>query len=442
MHPVGLAMVLVCGLAMMVLPRRYAAWPMVLLVCFVAMAQRIVVCGLDFDVLRILVLFGWLGVLARQELTGFIWKPIDRALLVYAAVNTITYTALMGSFSAFINRLGFSFDAIGMYFLIRCLVRTWDDLNGIIMGFILASLPVAAFFLIENHTGRNLFGIFGGVPEITAVRDGRLRCQGAFSHPILAGCFWAGVLPLIAARWWSGRPAERRWAVVGGACCLVIIYCCASSTPVMGVLMGAVGAAAFVWRRQMRWVRWGIVLGLVALHLLMKAPVWHLMSRVSFTSGSTGWHRHYLMDQAINRFGEWWLLGTQTTAHWGEGLQDVTNQFILEGVRGGAATLAMFIATIVLAFGGVGRMWRRAGANPARVAMSWALGVALFVHCMIFFGVSYFGQTIMVWYLTLAGIGSLTPGADHICAAGAARYGVFKRIPACRLAAPSSPPAL
>ena len=47
----------------------------------------------------------------------------------------------------------------------------------------------------------------GGVPEITVVREGRLRCQGAFAHPILAGCFWAEQLPLIAALS-AGNPAN------------------------------------------------------------------------------------------------------------------------------------------------------------------------------------------------------------------------------------------
>ncbi|MCH8211646.1 MAG: hypothetical protein IIB99_09770 [Planctomycetes bacterium] len=41
--------------------------------------------------------------------------------------------------------------------------------------------------------------------------------------------------------------------------------------------------------------------------------------------------------------------------------------------------------------------------------MAWALGVALFIHCVVFIGVSNFGPTILVWYLTLGFIGSLSP---------------------------------
>ena len=59
-----------------------------------------------------------------------------------------------------------------MYFLFRCLVRTWEDVDRVVLGFIVISVPVAIFFLIERSTGRNLFAMFGGVPLITDIRDG------------------------------------------------------------------------------------------------------------------------------------------------------------------------------------------------------------------------------------------------------------------------------
>jgi len=58
----------------------------------------------------------------------------------------------------------------------------------------------------------------------------------------------------------------------------------------------------------------------------------------------------------------------------------------------------------------VGRLWRRAAKKKrADLILSWALGVSLFVHCMSFLGVSYFGQISMLWYLSLAMIASLSP---------------------------------
>jgi hypothetical protein len=269
------------------------------------------------------------------------------------------------------------------------------------LALVVISVPVATAFLFEFATGTNLFSAFGGVPTRTVVRDGRLRCQGAFAHAILAGCFWAAAVPLMAARWWRGRVGKAS-AIVGVGCGGLIIVACASSTPVLGVLCGVLGAGMFLLRRRMRLVRWGVVTTLVLLAIAMKAPVWHLIARVNVVGGSTGYHRYKLIDSAVNYFDEWWLFGTKSTAHWGWLMYDVTNQYILEGVRGGVLTMTLFIATIALAFRRVGWLWRAAGTDRWRVAFAWALGVSLFVHCMSFVSISYFGQIIMLWYLSLA----------------------------------------
>jgi hypothetical protein len=102
---------------------------------------------------------------------------------------------------------------------------------------------------------------------------------------------------------------------------------------------------------------------------------------------------------------------------WGVFAGDVTNQYVLEGVRGGLLTLCLFIAIIVIAFRDVGELWRLQTKNPYRLAISWVLGVSLFVHCMNFIGVSYFGQIWILWYLLLAIIGSLSVHAKSLLVA-------------------------
>lgn len=404
-HPLGFALVVVAGLTMIVVPRRYAIWPMLAIACFVAPAQRVTVAELDFSLLRILVLFGWMRLFAHGELRGFAWRPLDTVLVAWAAVSTAAYTVQIGTLAALTNRLGASFDAVGTYFLVRCLVRSWDDVRHAVRASIVLSVPVLAAFLVEASTGRNLFAFFGGLPEFTVERDGRLRCQGAFSHSIMAGCFWAAAMPLIAAHWWGER-RDRPPMLVGLLACGVIVFLTASSTPVMSVIFAILGAALFGLRWRMRQLRWALVITLFGLHMVMNAPVWHLVARINIVSGNTGWHRYHLIDQAINRFDEWWLYGTPTTAHWGWGLADVTNQFVLEGVRAGFAGLGLFVAAIVIAFRNVGMLWRAVQHDRLRTATAWALGVTLFVHCMNFMAVSYFGQIIVVWYLLLGIIGN------------------------------------
>lgn len=406
-HPVGLAAVLILGMAMLFLPRRWAVLPMLCIACFIPSVQKVVIAGLDFNFLRIMVVFGFMRLLVKKDYVGFIWKPLDTVLVCWAISSMLLHTLQQGTFSAFVNRLGFGFDAFGMYFLFRCLIRDWTDVDRIVLGFMLISVPVAAFFLLENRSGHNLFSVFGGVPKITIVRYGRLRCQGAFSHAILAGCFWASLMPLFTACWWKSTNGKF-WAVTGLVTSSVIVICCASSTPIMGVISGMIGGLMFLLRRRMRLVRWGILLTLIALHIVMQAPVWHLISRASAVGGSTGWHRYNLINQAIGRFGEWFLLGTKSTAHWGWNLQDLTNQYVLEGVCAGLLTLCLFVAVITVAFREVGKLWRAQSRHPYRLALSWAMGVSLFVHCVNFIGVSYFGQIWIVWYLILAMIVSLS----------------------------------
>jgi hypothetical protein len=407
-HPIGLVAVMLLGMAMLLLPRRYAVIPMIVMACFISPAQRIVILGADFNLIRIMVVFGFLRLLLRSEFEGLVMRPMDWLLIVWAATNTVAYTILHMSSAALVNRLGFSFDAIGLYFLFRCLIRSWQDVDRVVLGFILISIPVALFFLLERSTGRNLFSVFGGVPEITLVREGRLRCQGPFPHAIMAGCFWAAVLPLICAWWWRG-PGSRILAAMGVAACAVIIIACASSTPVLAVLSGALAWSLYRYRSWLRAICWTGLGVLVLLHLVMLKPVWHLIARVSAVGGSTGHHRYKLIDAAVNHIGEWWLFGTDSTAHWGRGLQDLTNHYVLEGVRGGLLTLALFVALIVLAFRRVGYLQRAADVTGEKYPrmLAWGLGVVLFVHVTSFFGVSYFGQIMMVWFLTLAMTGAV-----------------------------------
>ncbi len=424
LHPLGLVAVVVLGLVMLVVPRRHAVLPMIVMACFVASAQRVVLVGFDFNLLRLMLLFGWLRILLRGENRGFVWKPLDLTIVLWLLCGAAIYTILHGTLDAFINRLGWAYDAAGMYFLFRCLIRTWSDVENIIIGFAWVSIPLAGAFVFEHFTGRNAFSIFGGVPEITVIRQGRLRCQGAFSHPILAGCFWASLIPLFAGLWWRGGQS-RTWSVVGLSAALIIVILCASATPVTAVAFGLVAAAFFPLRKSMAFVRWGILASLVGLHLLMNAPVWHLISRIAVVGGNTGWHRYYLIDQAIKRVGEWGLIGTKSTSHWGWALGDVTNQYVLVGVRGGLLTLILFVAIIALSFRAVGRLLAQNAPDRFRTVLTWAMGASLFVHCMNYIAVSYFGQIIFVWFMLLAIIGSLDAahGYRHVVVSSKVGYG-------------------
>jgi len=399
MHPLGLLAIALLGCAMLIVKRRNAVLPMLAMSMYVSVAQRIVVAGLDFNFIRIMVIFGWVRVLMWREYTAFRWTKLDVVMLAWALSGAVIYTIQQGNTSGLIYKLGTTYDSVGMYFLFRMLIRSWADVVSLMRGLVWLSVPIVMAFVLENRTGRNMFSVLGGVPEITVVRDGRIRARGAFSHPILAGTYWAAIVPTITALWWRGGK-DRLYASVGTFNCLLLVVLCASSTPVAAVGFGMLAAMLWTLRHWMGMVQAAIVLGIVALHMTMEAPVWHLVSRIDLVGGSTGWHRYFLFDQFIRHFQEWAVIGTPSTAHWG--IVDITNQYVLEGIRGGLLTLALFLLSIAIAFREVGRMVRLNSGNRWKAIFAWACGVSLFVHATAYFAVSYFGQIIMIWYLLLA----------------------------------------
>jgi hypothetical protein len=145
-----------------------------------------------------------------------------------------------------------------MYFLFRCMIRDWIDIDRIILGCIVISVFEFALFLVEHQTGRNMFAVFGGVPAITETREGRLRCQGPFAHSIMAGCFWASLAPIVTSRWWKSSK-DKILSITGFFTSSMIVVFTASRTPLLGSLSMIVGAAIFPLRRHMRLVRWTVL---------------------------------------------------------------------------------------------------------------------------------------------------------------------------------------
>jgi len=355
----------------------------------------------------------WIRLVTRSELSAIKLNTIDKAIIYWTIACIITYTLLWQTSDAFINRLGLAYNTLGLYFLFRYIIRDFDDINRVIKMLAIIIVPLAVAMLLENATGRNLFSFFGGVPEVTWIRNGRLRCQGPFRSPILAGTFGATLIPFFVALWFDKKNLKTL-SLIGFISATIITVTSASSGPAMAYLFAVIALAMWPFRIHMRTIRWGILFSLVLLHLIMKAPVWYLMARIGNLIGGTGWHRAYLIDQAIKYFNEWWLLGAKSTAHWmpytlpNSDRADITNQFIVEGVNGGLITMLLFIAIIVYCFKGLGRALQATEDYPfAERITLWSMGAALFAHTMTFFSVSYFDQIIVSWYLLLAMIATI-----------------------------------
>jgi hypothetical protein len=392
------------------LPRKYVVVPLLSVAFFVGMAQTVVVAGLHFQMIRIIVFFCWTRAvvshrswLKREK--GFKFNNIDKVFSLWAVSSLVAFSLLWGSSDAVVNHLGFLYNAFGIYFFLRLICRDGEDINRVSRILVWICVVLCVCMLNEQLTGRNLFSVLGGVPAFTAVRDGKLRSQASFGNAITAGIFGAVLVPLFV----SMRQTRKQWATAGlGAIAATVITVTSnSSTPISVYAAGILGMCIWPLRKGMRTVRWAIAALAVGLHLVMKAPVWALISRFDFRGGS-GYHRYILVDTFIRHFWDWCLVGYRYPEKWGWYTGDQANEYVFQGETGGLLTLVLFLTIIKCSFGRLGEARRTPGTDPAAAKRLWALGCVLFGHCVAFIGIDYFDQSYVNLYLLLAMISAAT----------------------------------
>ena len=411
LHPIALVAMVVSVILILFLPRKYVIVPVLFTSLVIPLAQQVVVGGLHLFVMRIIILFGCARMLiskvsSQDELLAGGFNSVDKWFTLWAIFRTLTTLVLYASMPAVIGECGFLWDVFGGYFLFRFLIRDREDITRSAKVLALVAAVAAAGMLNERLHFQNVFGFLGGVPIIPAIRMGTIRAQGPFMHAILAGTFGGTLAPLF---FWLWKVAKSKFlAVVGFISSSIIVVAAASSTALMALGGGIFAICLWPLRKKMRLIRWGIVILLILLHLVMKAPVWFVISHIDIVGGNSSYQRAFLIDQFIRHFGDWWLLGTYASDDWGFDMWDHTNQFVAEGESGGLVTLICFIAMISVSFGMIGKARKAVEGDKEKEWMLWILGAALFAHVVGYFGISYFDQTRVAWFALLAMITAAT----------------------------------
>lgn len=411
--PIGLVALVILSILIISVPKRYVLVPLFAITSYMTMGQNINVAGLSFSMLRCIILFGWIRLFLRREIFNGKFNSIDKILIVWLFSNIIMYTIQNKTMDAFINRMGFSYNAIGLYFLYRSTVSDFSDIERAFRILAYIVVPLAAAMIVEWFTMKNVFSFLGGVPLEVWKRGSLPRCQGPFRHAILAGTYGATMAPFFTVLWFS--PANMKiLSIIGILAATAITVTSYSSGPAIAFIAGGIALAMWPLRNKMRPVLWGLLFLIMIIHVTMKAPIWYLMARFAGVIGGTGWHRAYIVDQAISHIDEWWLVGTSYTAHWmpyalpsNPDMADMTNQYLVEGVRGGVLTMFLFIGIIFISFKAIGKGVRIYQFGSYNHKMIWAVGAALFTHVITFMSVSYFDQIIAAWYLLLAMISAI-----------------------------------
>ena len=418
LSPLGMTCAVIAVALIALLPRRLAMMPILVAFCFFPTGESIQIAGLHFYLFRLTLLACLTRVVLRGEIRLIGWCQLD--ILVVCWIAAFLGIGSLGApgWASFVTRGGTIFDWFTSYIVTRSLLRDRNDLLLQLRFLAIMIIPLAAAMILEKVTGRNVFSVLGGVHEII-LRDGKVRAQAAFIHPILAGTFGAVLLPLMIGL--IGMQNRRlRWSgIVGFFCAALIVWAAASSGPELAA-SGSV-AAFFIWklRHSLRIVHVGLLLMVLMVQAVMDRPVWWIFDSVGSFTGGSGWHRSYIIDAAIRHWDEWWLIGTAWTAHWGgyppppndPNNVDITNEYVMQAVKGGALTLILFLVILWKCFKKLGSTFRakRGSISPETEWLAWCVGVSLLAHCISFFSIAYFDRTIFYffWLLSVIAAGTM-----------------------------------
>jgi hypothetical protein len=408
-HPISMVALVVTVILILLLPRKRIIIAILCFLILIPLGQQFYIGGVHLFLYRIIVLVGLIRVMFNKEhtqeqrLTGG-WNAIDTSFTLCVLIQVITISLQYMVLEAFIKQVGYLWDFLGGYLLMRLLIVDQEDIERVLkcVSYIFALLAVS--MLIEQIYRVNLFGYIGG-QLVLEVRGESIRASGPFQHPLTAGTAGATALPLFLFLWYR----SKQWgtAALGIIAATVVTITTHSSGPLLAYIAGIIALLFWPMRRRMRLVRWTAAFVLLTLHLVMKGPVWSLIARIDLTGSSASYHRYNVMDQFINHFSEWWLIGTPNSNSWGWYLWDAQNQYVSVGLEGGLAALACFIAVIIYGFSMIGNAGKNS-INEQQERCLWVLGAALFSYMIAFLGENLYDQSRVFWFMLLAIISAYT----------------------------------
>ena len=362
LHPAVLVLMLLAIILFFVLPRKYVIVPVVVSLFLIPFGQQFFVAGIHLFVSRILILAAFVRAFSskppkQRSIYAGGWNSIDTAFTFYVVISATATMAQYPDVGALINQMGYLWDYLIGYLLLRSLICDEQDSYLVIKCFALVMVLLAVGMVVEQMKMVNIFGLLGGVAAVPEVREGKIRSQAVFQHALTAGTFAATSIPLFFLLWKNGT--AKALSVVGIAAATVMTVTTQTSTSLLTYAAGILAVFWWPMRKKMKKVRMALVAGLVALHLVMKAPVWFLIARIDLTGSSSSYHRAELIDQFVNHFSSWWLIGTKDAATWGWDMWDAQNMFVSVGEAGGLAALVFYILVISRTFARLGKARKR-----------------------------------------------------------------------------------
>jgi len=194
MTPAVMVLLLLLGLLLIFLPRKYAIIPLLSGAFLICLGSQLYVVGVHWLALRLLILVGLLRMVlsrpgdgeAKSRFSGG-FDDLDKLFLVCILTQAVCMVLLFRQTQVLINQFGFLLDFLGGYFLVRFLIRDESDIYRALKCLATLSVLLAIGMTLEQVQLRNYFGWFAGFAQSPEIREGKIRSQGVFQHSIPAG---------------------------------------------------------------------------------------------------------------------------------------------------------------------------------------------------------------------------------------------------------------
>ncbi len=413
-----LAAIVSCAVLLLRPARAFSVFVITLLFYPVYLVVRL--GTLDISLARIIVAVLLLRCLLNARLRAkFKWCRLDSWVTFGAITNFCIALAVwkMPMAKSFENSSGHLMDTYFAYLAARFCLTDYKAIVTSVKWIAVALVPLAMLGVVESYTGWGPYYQLviycpwqQQVSEPTLnIRSGFYRAIGPFSHPILFGAAFAMFLPMA---YWL-RHQGRNWRV-GSYILIGILAIGTLSSMSSGPVMMLVFVSCFLLLEHCKnYVKPILIFSAIScllVEVLSNRTFYHVLVSYANPIGGTGWHRAKLIDIAIERFGEWWLMGYgMQDSGWGAALgmtwTDITNHYLVAGVKYGMLGVIALCGVLAVSISMLIRL-HNSTKYPLLRSWYWAMGSIIVAFIISFIGFCLFGQANTLFYCILGFVGS------------------------------------
>lgn len=338
----------------------------------------------------------------------FVWTPIDSLVALSMAVYVVTICIVEPLSVSVENRGGFLMDTWFAYMVVRYIITDIAELMTVIKWIGVSLVPLAVLGMIESVTGWSPYilicgrSLFFNYVTHYGTRWGLNRGVGPFSHSILFGCTFAMFLPLIYYLRYDAQEKWRLGAYIISAAAIMGVLSSMSSAPLVMLIVAIFCIMLKKHKYAVKPLLVFLLFSCIAVSAISNRPLYHVIASYINPLGGSGWHRAKLIDLFIKYFDNWWLVGYgDKDPGWGPelgmGKTDITNEFVLTGVKYGLIGLLALCAVLITTFRGIMSSYKNT-ASPYLKSLYWAFGCAFLSIMVTWMSVSFFGQLMPLYY--------------------------------------------